>query len=70
MKCKVIDCENDDAHGNFIGELCLPCFYYITLHKGKHSQAYRNSVHALKLLDQLSGIKFHLEQEAENGRDI
>lgn len=43
-KCIVLHCENHSQEGNFIGDLCAPCYEYITTGNGKHSQAYRNTL--------------------------
>lgn len=42
MKCKTLNCTNQNDEGVFIGEFCAPCYDYITTQKGRHSQAYRN----------------------------
>ena len=42
-KCIVLLCENHKEEGTFIGDLCAPCYEYITLGKGIFSQAYRNT---------------------------
>ena len=42
-KCIVKDCMNHTHEGKFVGELCAPCWDYITNGKGVHSQAYRNA---------------------------
>jgi hypothetical protein len=44
MKCIVKDCENHTHQGKFVGELCAPCYEFITEGKGKHSQVFRNTV--------------------------
>ena len=41
-KCIVKDCVNHKSEGAFIGELCVPCYSWVALGEGKHSQAYRN----------------------------
>ena len=43
MKCIVKDCENHNDQGGFTGNLCNPCYQFITAGKGKYSQAYRNA---------------------------
>ena len=43
MKCIVKYCENHNDHGGFTGNLCNPCYQFITAGKGKYSQAYRNT---------------------------
>lgn len=42
-KCIVKDCTNHVNEGKFVGDLCGPCWDYITNGKGVHSQAYRNA---------------------------
>ena len=42
-KCITKDCTNHVNEGKFIGDLCAPCWEYITNGKGIHSQAYRNA---------------------------
>jgi hypothetical protein len=42
-RCIVKDCENHKHQGSFTGELCNPCYEYITTNNGKYSQAYRNA---------------------------
>ena len=44
MKCIVKDCTNHSHQGKFIGELCSPCYSFITTGEGVYSQAYRNTV--------------------------
>ena len=43
MKCIVKDCENHNDQGGFTGNLCNPCYQFITAGKGNYSQAYRNA---------------------------
>lgn len=50
MKCIVLNCENHSHEGRMYGELCGPCYMFITTGEGKHSQAYRNARGTLKLL--------------------
>jgi hypothetical protein len=39
MKCIVKDCENHNDRGGFTGNLCNPCYQFITApHFGFHSQ--------------------------------
>ena len=42
-KCTIKDCQNHVNEGKFIGELCAPCWDYLTNGKGIYSQAYRNA---------------------------
>lgn len=42
-KCITKDCLNHVNEGEFVGELCAPCWDYIANGKGVHSQAYRNA---------------------------
>ena len=43
LKCIVKDCENHRHEGGFTGDLCNPCYEFITTGKGIYSQAYRNT---------------------------
>jgi len=43
MKCIVHNCTNDATQGQFVGELCSPCYEFIVNNKGAYSQAYRNA---------------------------
>jgi hypothetical protein len=42
-KCIVMGCENHDDEGEFVGDLCSPCYKFVTSGRGIHSQAYRNA---------------------------
>lgn len=42
-KCITKECTNHVGEGKFVGDLCAPCWDYITNGKGVHSQAYRNA---------------------------
>jgi hypothetical protein len=42
-KCIVKDCMNHTNEGPFVGDLCGPCWDYLTNGNGVHSQAYRNA---------------------------
>ncbi|MEI6155197.1 MAG: hypothetical protein WCQ90_14045 [Deltaproteobacteria bacterium] len=43
-ECIVLNCSNRSDQGTFVGDLCAPCYEFITTRKGKNSQAYRNAV--------------------------
>jgi hypothetical protein len=43
MQCIVKYCKNHSSQGRFIGDLCAPCHEYVTLGRGIHSQAFRNT---------------------------
>jgi hypothetical protein len=43
MKCIVKDCRNHSDEGKFVGDLCFPCFRFLTTGEGR-SQAYTNTV--------------------------
>lgn len=43
QKCIVKGCTNLRSQGRFIGDLCYPCYEFITTGKGTCSQAYRNA---------------------------
>ena len=66
MKCKIINCENEDSHGRFVGDLCAPCYEFLSTGKGVHSQAYRNKRLAGRLLLQLHAIKERYNKTEEN----
>ena len=55
INCSTHDCKNKSNLGKFIGDLCYPCYEFITKGKGVHSQAYKNT---LKLKN----------KDTENGR--
>jgi len=42
-ECVVKDCTNRTNQGGFVGEICTPCYEFITVGTGKFSQAYRNA---------------------------
>jgi hypothetical protein len=48
MKCIVKDCKNHSHQGKFIGDLCSPCYQFITTGEGVYSQVYRNTIAATK----------------------
>ena len=73
MKCIVKDCANHNDHGGFTGNLCNPCYQFITAGKGKYSQAYRNTrpveltdeeilniAHQIRLIDRQTADDGHL----------
>jgi hypothetical protein len=41
--CIVKGCRNTTDGGNFVGDLCVPCYEYIVHGEGIYSQAYRNA---------------------------
>ena len=43
MKCIVKGCENHSHEGKFKGDICYPCYAFITNGEGVHSQVYRNT---------------------------
>jgi len=47
-KCIVLNCVNRSDQGIFVGDLCSPCYEFITSGKGRNSQVYRNAVEAVK----------------------
>ena len=55
-RCIVKLCTNHSHEGKFIGDLCSPCYNYIALGEGTHSQIYRNSAITAKkdLLDKIN----------------
>ena len=44
IKCIVKDCENHKHEGGSAGDVCMPCYEFITTGKGIYSQAYRNTL--------------------------
>ena len=52
MKCIVKDCENHKNEGGFAGDVCLPCYEFITTGKGIYSQMYRNTHPVKELTDE------------------
>jgi len=43
-RCIVLNCANTDDLGAFVGDICDPCYVFITKGEGRHSQAYRNAL--------------------------
>lgn len=43
MKCIVKNCKNHTHQGQFVGDMCLPCYQFITTGQGRYSQVYRNA---------------------------
>ena len=43
VKCVVMNCVNYKDEGEFVGQLCYPCYSFIAHGEGTHSQAFRNS---------------------------
>lgn len=43
-QCIVYDCKNHKGGGSFIGDLCSPCYQYITENKINNSQIFRNGL--------------------------
>lgn len=46
--CLVKGCINNTCKGQFIGELCRPCYEFVAYGSGRCSQAYRNAIAAVK----------------------
>jgi len=46
--CIVKNCTNKSNEGLFLGDLCAPCYEFITQGISKHSQAYRNCLYLLE----------------------
>jgi len=42
-KCIVKNCKNHTHQGQFVGDMCLPCYQFITTGQGRYSQVYRNA---------------------------
>jgi hypothetical protein len=43
-KCIVGNCKNTSDLRTFVGDLCAPCYEFVTCGEGRYSQAYRNSL--------------------------
>lgn len=43
-RCLVYQCPSIVDEGYFQGELCFPCYEFVTKLSGEDSQAYRNSI--------------------------
>ena len=43
QKCVVLNCTNHKSEGKFQGDLCIPCYVFVSTGKGVYSQAYRNT---------------------------
>lgn len=43
MKCIVFKCQNHKGEGLFIGDLCKPCYSFITTNDKNNSQVYKNT---------------------------
>jgi len=42
QRCIVLNCGNHRHEGKFVGDLCVPCYTFISTGDGVYSQAYRN----------------------------
>ena len=38
-----MNCMNHKDEGEFVGQLCYPCYRFVAYGEGTHSQAFRNS---------------------------
>lgn len=47
-KCLVHGCGNTSDQGQFVGEICSPCYEFITTGEGRHSSVYRNATKELQ----------------------
>jgi hypothetical protein len=43
QKCVALNCTNHKSEGKFEGDLCTPCYVFVSTGKGVYSQAYRNT---------------------------
>lgn len=55
IRCITKDCSNHSDEGRFVGDLCSPCFEFITKGDGAYSQIYRNA-HKLLRIDEASKL--------------
>lgn len=53
-KCIVWACQNHKNEGQFVGNICSPCYDFITKGAGENSQIFRNAVALI-----LERIKWH-----------
>lgn len=44
QSCITLNCHNDRKTGEFVGDLCQPCYEHVSTGSGRFSQAYRNAV--------------------------
>jgi len=63
IKCIVKDCLNHQDQGSFVGELCSPCWEFVTKGTGKHSQVWRNTVKSER--DSLLAFACDLEKSSQ-----
>jgi hypothetical protein len=61
IKCIAKDCQNHKHEGGFTGDLCNPCYRFITTNEANNSQAYRNAKPAKTLTDEeiIETVKDH-----------
>jgi hypothetical protein len=67
QKCVVLNCTNHKSEGKFQGDLCAPCYVFVSTGKGVYSQAYRNTQRQpltdeeiAKLLTESAGIEIKI----------
>ena len=60
MKCIVFKCQNHKVEGLFIGDLCKPCYSFITTNDKNNSQVYRNTTKPWKRLSEGEKIEIPL----------
>jgi hypothetical protein len=56
-KCKIPCCNNRKSQGEFIGDLCTPCYKYLYKGEGIYSQAFRNSKRINENLIEIENLK-------------
>jgi hypothetical protein len=63
-KCIVLGCPNHRGEGRFVGDLCAPCFAFVALGEGTHSQAYENAraVERREALEVVQRVSERLEE--------
>lgn len=64
IKCVVPNCVNESDQGDFAGCVCMPCYEYLLLKSGTHSQAYRNDIDR-KHGERIREVKRKKEREKE-----
>ena len=68
MKCIVMNCENHSHEGRFVGQLCGPCYTFLSEGRGKYSQLWRNTV-LKERMEQAQAIADIVEHHLDLGHD-
>jgi hypothetical protein len=69
-RCIVLNCTNFSHEGDFVGELCAPCWAFVCDGLGVYSQAFRNAVDAVAVAALGCARENILLVEREPGLDI